>query len=270
MKPNLLILLSLAAISAHAADDISMDLSQRQFWHISRLIDTLATKGVIAKDIPAYAKQVRAEMQTETTARKKAYVAIGGGLREALFDPRQSMSDQEYRDQVRAHWLAVADFHHAGFMTQLKVYRRLPAKVKADIKAGKYDDLMPGKRVRKSKKRAHWMEDRIARDAQLTAAQTAAWKKVMNEHQATTDRFEKERYAPMKEKIERELIRALLNEDEKAALSARQMDVELQVELQSMKRHQFQNLYAILTPQQITAIEKSRAEAKAKAAKRKR
>ncbi len=110
-------------LGANAGDKIGMDLSQRQFWHISRLIETLAKKGTISPDIPATAKQIAKDAADERTRLKKAYTTMGSQLHAELNSVKPTMSDAEHRDLVRKYRQAVGRFSHHGFLNQLKVYR---------------------------------------------------------------------------------------------------------------------------------------------------
>ena len=155
-------LITLIAFSAHfvrSDEATGMDLSKRQLWHVNALVDRLVKKGELPEEIAAKNKQRREAGKAELEKLKIGYMRIGARMRHEMTNPGPDViREEDFKELAAKHLDAVAQYSLHGFRDLLALYNSLPDPVKAKLKAGDYDDLMPKKFV--SKKSPSWMEKR--------------------------------------------------------------------------------------------------------------
>lgn len=242
--------------SAHAQDEVGIDLSKRQLWHINPLVDKLVKKGVLPEKIASNSKQRKADGIAELAKLKIAYMQIGARIRHEITNPGQAISEDELTKLATEHLNAVSAYKLSGFRDMLALFQSLPEPVKAKLKSGDYDDLMPRKFA--SKKSPGWMEKGAAKKANLTDQQARKWDAIHETHLAELTAFKNGKLAASDAKREAALFQALFASDEKAALVAYRSDYDVRIEPDRMKIREFTKLFAILTDEQKAAYNKDR------------
>ena len=254
-------LITLIAFSAHfvRSDEATtgMDLSKRQLWHVNALVDRLVKKGELPEEIASKNKQRREAGKAELEKLKIGYMRIGVRMRHEMTKPGPDViREEDFKELAAKHLDAVAQYSLHGFRELLALYNSLPDPVKAKLKAGDYDDLMPKKFV--SKKSPSWMENGAATRAGLSEEQSNKWDAIHEAYLADLATFKAEKLDPANEKKEAALFHALFTGDEEAALAAYQSNYTLRIEPDLMKLRQFTGLYALLTDEQKAKIEEHR------------
>ncbi len=244
--------------SAHAQEKLGMDLSKRQIWHINSLVSKLVRKGELPEEIANRNKQRKESGKAELTKLKIAYMQIGARIRHEITNPDQPISEDELTKLATKHLDAVSAYSMSGFRDVLALYQSLPQLVKAKLKSGDYDDLMPGKFV--SRKSPSWMEKAAAKTAGLTDEQTERWDAIHEAYLAELTKLKNGKLAASNAKREAALLQALFTADEEAALAAYRSDYEVRIEPDRMKLREFAKLFALLTDEQKATYNKHRHE----------
>lgn len=252
----------LAFIHGIAANAASLDLSQRQLWHVNALIDRLTKKGTLPAEIDKQRQRIIKASQAERTRLKRKYMAIGMEIRHAITDPAGGTSDTELSRLSTRHHQATQAYAMAGFRDILATYRLLPNAVKNGFQRGEYDRILPKRFV--SKKSPSWMEKAVAKTAGLSHEQTRQWDAIHAAYLAELQRFKREQATPAELRRDADLFTALFTGDESAAQKAYASDTPIHVQLDLLKARQFRRLSALLKPSQKSAVQSYRAKTRAK------